>query len=172
MLKLPLLAAAIAAVALVAASPLLAGPDDVKLPENYQSAFTRYMVVDHLGRNRARYMYVNLEADQQAKPGEPLPDGTILIMEDHDAQVGADGKPLKDAHGRIIPKTEVKNIFVMEKNSAWSTDNGNWDYAWHTPDGKLNAKFDKYDRCFSCHTSQVERDFNFPYSKHVIDRAK
>jgi len=72
-------------------------------------------------------MYVSLEAHTNAKAGEPLPNGTMLIMEDHDAKLDADGNLARDAFGRLIALEEAPNRFVMEKNEAWSTDNQHWD---------------------------------------------
>jgi hypothetical protein len=148
-----------------------AGPDEVSLPDKYQEKFLNYLDVDHIARKRVRKMYVNPEAHSAAKAGAELPDGTVLIMEDHDAQTDAGGNLLRDSDGRLIPLEAVSNIFVMEKNAAWSTDNGNWDYAWYLPDGspKPDAKF---DGCFSCHTSRAERDFTFTYWKFVFDQKK
>ena len=157
--------------ALLTADKLVAGPEDVKLPQNYQSRFVLYQTVDNYGRKQVRNMYVNPEAHASAKPGEDLPDGTVLIMEAHDAKVDADGNLMRDAEGRLIALEPIKGIFLMEKNAAWSTDNENWDYAWYQPDGTLKPDA-KYGGCFTCHTSRVGRDYTFTYWKFVSDRAK
>lgn len=161
---------AFAAIALTA-STLVAGPESVALPGDYQTRFVNYVDVDHIDRKRVRKMYVEPEAHAAAKAGEDIPDGTILIMEDHDAQLDADGNVARDAEGRLIALDPVTNLFVMEKNAAWSTTNGNWDYAQYQADGspKPDAKF---DGCFSCHANRAERDFTFTYWKFVSDRKR
>lgn len=154
-------------------SSAIAGPDEVKLPENYQTQFVNYLDVDRFDRKRVRRMYVNPEALALAKAGEALPDGTILIMEDHDAKLGADGEFLFGETGRMIPEDAVSNIFVMEKNADWSTDNENWDYAWYGSDGNPStSKFaQSMDGCFACHANRTERDFTFTFWKFVADQA-
>ncbi|WEX74019.1 cytochrome P460 family protein [Sinorhizobium numidicum] len=141
------------------------------MPEKYQERFVNYLDVDHLDRKRVRKMYVNPEAHAAAQADQELPDGTVLIMEDHDAKTDAGGNLVRDADGRLIALEPVSNIFVMEKNAAWTTDNGHWDYAWYLPNGipKPDAKF---EGCFSCHTSRAERDFTFTFWKFVSDQKK
>ncbi len=150
---------------------LLAGPAEVALPQNYQATFNNYLDVDRYDRKRVRKMYVNRAAHDAAKAGGDLPDGTVLIMEDHDAKTDADGNLVVGPDGRLIALEPVKHVFVMEKNSAWSTDNGNWDYAWYQGDGSPRPDA-KYAGCFSCHANRAERDFTFTYWKFVSDQQK
>ncbi len=152
-------------------SSLRAGPEDVPLPPNYQTSFVNYLDVDRYDRKRVRKMYVNPEAQAIAKAGAPLPNGTVLIMEDHDARTDAAGNLTRDDNGRLIALAPVGNRFVMMKNDTWSTDNGNWDYAWYQKDGTLKADV-KYQGCFDCHNNRQERDFTFTYWKFVSDQAK
>lgn len=172
-LSLGMIALSLGALSLGAlmAGKVLAGPDTVALPENYQTQFVNYLDVDRIDRKRVRKMYVNPQAHAATKAGADLPDGTILIMEDHDAKTDADGNLVSDADGRLIPLEPVKWMFVMEKNAAWSTANGKWDYAWYLADGspRPNAKF---EGCFSCHANRAKRDFTFTYWKFAFDQAK
>ena len=148
-----------------------AGPERVPLPDDYQARFVRYLDVDRPDTMRVRRMYVNPEAHDAAEAGAPLPDGTVLIMEDHDARTDTDGRPLLDPEGRMQPLEPVVNVFVMRKDAAWRTENGNWDYAWYLPDG--NPRPDaSFDGCFACHASRAERDYTFTYWKFVSDAAR
>ena len=157
----------------VAGTVVMAGPKEVKLPQDYQTNFVNYMDVDRYDRKRVRRMYVNREALEAAIAGQPLPDGTILIMEDHDAMLGADEALQFNDNGRLIPQDTVANIFVMEKNAAWTTDNENWDYAWYGADGKPStSKFAKtMDGCFACHANRTERDYTFTFWKFLEDQS-
>jgi hypothetical protein len=159
------------AATVLATGMLAAGPQEVALPKGYQTEFVNYLDVDRPDRKRVRKMYVNPEAHAAAKAGEDLPDGTVLIMEDHDAKTDADGNPVRDADGRFIALDPVTGVFVMEKNAAWSTANEQWDYAWYLADGtpKPDAKF---EGCFTCHSGRAERDYTFTYWKFVSDQAK
>ena len=151
----------------------VAGPDTVKLPSDYQANFVKYMDVDRYDRKRVRSMYINRAAFEAAVAGQPLPGGTVLIMEDHNAKLSDDETFLFDDTGRLIPEDAVANIFVMEKNAAWTTDNGNWDYAWYGPDGKPStSKFAKtMDGCFACHANRSERDYTFTFWKFLEDQS-
>lgn len=161
------------AVAGLIAAAAFAGPDQVALPENYQATFVNYLDVDRFDRKRVRRMYVSPEAHAAVAAGYPMPDGSVLIMEDHDEVLNADETFRFDDNGRLIPKDAVANIFVMEKNAAWTTDNGNWDYAWYGADGKPStSKFaQSMDGCFTCHANRAERDYTFTYWKFVADAA-
>jgi len=157
--------------ALVLAGPAAAGPERIAYPEGYAEEFVNYLDVDHIQRKRVRKMYVNPEAHEAAEAGGPLPDGTILIMEDHDAELGADENALRDEEGRLIPQDPATNLFVMLKNAEWETANGNWEYAWFNPDGTRREDA-SFDGCFSCHANRAERDFTFTYWKFVADQAR
>ena len=163
--------------AAVLAGPADAGPERVALPTNYSTDFVRYNVVDRPDRKRVRFMYVNREALDAARPGEPLPDGTVLIMEDHDAELDASGELRRDDEGRLIPLAAVANIFIMEKQAGWGAAvpeeirNGDWDYAWYLPDGSLRPELDTTG-CFTCHLRREARDYTFTFFKNVEDGLK
>ncbi len=158
------------AAAMALATPLISGPEQVALPADYRTGFINYLDVDRPDRKRVRKMYVNPAAMEAAMAGEDLPDGTILIMEDHDTEL--EGEMAKmDAEGRFIAMEAVGNIFVMEKNAAWITDNGNWDYAWYQADGSARPDA-SFDGCFACHNNRADRDYNFTFSNYVADQAR
>ena len=143
----------------------------MKRPADYQTRFVNYLDVDRLDRNRVRKMYLDPEVLEAAVAGEPLPDGTVPIMEDHDAVLGADERAAFDENGRVILQEAVGNIFVMEKNAAWTTDNGNWDYARYLADGSPRPEAD-FSGCFSCHAKRAGRDCNLTFSKFVSGQAR
>ena len=157
--------------------PAAPGPERIAWPGDFANAYLLYLQVDRHDRNRVRLMYVNPEADARARAGEPLPDGTVLVMADKDAELDADGNPVIGPDGRFVPTGDFTNIFVMEKRAGWGEDqpaelrNGDWDYAWFQPDGTLKPDA-SYDGCFACHTYREERDFTFTYAKFLIDQGR
>jgi hypothetical protein len=159
---------------LALAAAALAGPEKIKFPEGYSSSFVEYIRIDRPDRKTVRFMYVDPAAHQAAAPGEPLPDGTVLIMEDHKAELGAGEEAVTDGEGRLVPTDEVTNVFVMEKQPGWGAAyppevrNGDWEYAWFLADGTRKADA-KFDGCFSCHLSRAERDYTFTYAKYLLD---
>ena len=153
-----------------------AGPDRVAFPNGYRDTFVEYLRVDRPDRKSTRFFYVNPEALAAARPGEDLPQGTILIMEDHRVLLDGDGNPEPDADGRFQPTDEITNVFVMEKQPGWGeayppdTRNGDWDYAWYEADGSVKqGDFVRFEGCFSCHMNRAGRDFTFTFYKYLLD---
>ncbi len=168
-------AAVVAAVAAVAA----AGTEQVPYPTAYRAAFVQYMTVDRPDRKPpvVRLFYVNRASHDAARPGEALPYGTVLVMEDHKARLDANGQPVRDAEGRFVPTDEITNIFVQQKGRGFGAEypesrrNGEWEYAWFLPDGTRKADA-KFDGCFACHRNRAGRDYTFTFAKYVLDAKR
>ena len=148
-----------------AQAPYTPGPDNVVLPTDYQTRFVRYAMVDKPDRTIIRFMYVNPEAFDALKKGEPAPDGTVLVMEDHNAKLAADGTPMLDLQGRFIAQPAIIAIGMQEKRKGWGVGyaeekrNGEWEYARFTPTGARNPA--PVDACFQCHKPRAANDFTF-----------
>ena len=172
MRSLPLLAGILA----TAATPIAAGSENVAYPEGYATSFVRYATVDRPDRDppTVRFLYVNREALAAAQAGEPLPSGTVLVMEDHPAQLNDQGQPATYPNGRFVPSTEVTNIFVQEKREGWGAEypaevrNGEWEYGRFMPDGSVPPDA-SFDGCFECHKGVETQDFNFTLSPFVSE---
>jgi Cytochrome P460 len=151
------------------------GAHNIELPIDYQTRFIRYATVDKPDRKTVRYLYVNPEAFTAAKPGLPLPYGTLIVMEDHPARLGADGLPLLDQQGRFIAEPKVVNLLLQEKRLGWGDGypaakrNGEWEYALFKPDGSRNDV--PLDACFTCHiNTRAGQDFAFNFWDYVQTR--
>lgn len=163
---------------LLAASPALAGPERVAFPADYQKSFTLYNKIERLDRNpvAVRFMYVNPQAIADARPGQPIPNGTVLIMEDRKVRMGADGQPVRDAEGRLEVTDEVTAVAIQEKRPGWGEiypadkRNGDWEYAAFNPDGSRRDV--SMAGCFACHTARRDRDFTFVFAKYILDTKK
>lgn len=175
----------IVVVALVAAAiggPALAGPERVAFPEGYQTRFTVYGIVDQPDRKLVRFLYVNSEAAAKAEPGKPVPDGTVLVMEDRKARLGADGNPMTGPEGRLLWTDEVTGVFVQEKRAGWGAEypaekrNGEWEYASFAPAGARRTdkegRIAATDACFACHKPWVAADHTFFFSSYVAQTRK
>lgn len=151
------------------------GPANVVWPADYQNRFIRYATVDKPDRKIVRFLYVNPEAFAAARPGAPLPEGTVIIMEDHAARLGPDGNPLIDQQGRLIPLPAATGVFIQEKRAGWGEGyppeirNGNWEYARFNPDGSRHPG--AVEGCFSCHLkTRANEDFAFNFWDFVKTR--
>lgn len=172
--------------ALAGGSPILAQttpaaaeatPTRVAFPADFAKTFQLYDKVDKLDRKIVRYLYVNKDALAKVKPGEPFPDGTVLVMEDHDVALESGGAPIKSRDGRLQPTARVKAIAVMEKQAGWGKTNlippekgnGDWEYASFKFDGAANPI--KLDNCYACHLPQNKDGLDFTFSGAKIREA-
>lgn len=153
-----------------------AGPERVEFPTGYRDVFVEYLRIDRPDRKTTRFFYVNPDALSAAVPGQELPQGTVLIMEDHKVLLDGAGDPAADGDGRFQPTDEITNVFVMEKQPGWGADypletrNGDWDYAWFEADGsRKQGDFVRFTGCFSCHMNRANRDFTFTFFKYLLD---
>ena len=149
----------------------------VAYPTDFEKTFRLYDKIDKPNRKIVRYLYINPQALAAVKPGEPFPEGTILVMADRDIALEAGGAPLKGADGRLLPTQRLRAIAVMEKRAGWGEtnlfpadqDNGDWEYASFKPDGAPNPI--KLDSCYACHLPQKNLDFTFSGQK-IYDLKK
>ncbi|RYJ04185.1 MAG: hypothetical protein EON47_01320 [Acetobacteraceae bacterium] len=180
----PLLLAA--ALALPIALPLLGtalaqrpaytpGPQNITLPEGWESRFIRFATLDNAQRKIVRNFYVNPEAFAAAKPGQPLPEGTLIILADNRARLAANGTPLRDQQGRLIPEPGWAAIGVQQKEPGWGEGygpekrNGTWEYARFNGDGSRNPA--SVEACFTCHLqARPQQDFAFNFWDFVQSR--
>jgi len=151
------------------------GPRNIELPAGWEASFIRYATLDNATRKIVRNFYVNPEAFAAARPGTPLPDGTLIILADNKARLGADGAPLLDQQGRLIPEPGWTAIGVQEKRAGWGTGypaekrNGEWEYARFLGDGTRNGA--SVEACFTCHLqTRPKQDFAFNFWDYVQSR--
>ncbi len=170
--------AALGALALGAAiQAASAGPEKVRIPMDYASTYVKIATIDRYDNKTIRAVYMNPEAWAAAKPGEPLPDGTTLILEGRPAKLGADGQPTLDADGRFIPGDTIVTLTSQQKRSGWGTEypdnirNGEWEYAVFQPNGTLNAGAN-VQPCMQCHKPRVADDYTMVAARIVRDVKK
>lgn len=159
----------------VAQTHYMPGPQNIDLPSDWQQRFIRYATVDNAARKIIRNLYVNPDALAAARPGQPLPYGTLIIMADQRARLGADGNPLLDQSGRFIPEPGWIAIAAQEKRQGWGEGyaanirNGEWEYARFNGDGGRNNA--PVEACFTCHLgTRAQQDFAFNLWDYVRDR--
>lgn len=118
--------------------------DRVQFPEDYKAGI-HYTTVNR-GAIREE-IYTSREAIQAAKSARPLPDGTVITMEDY-----RDGK--------------LYRYIVMEKRNGWgdarpeNIRNGDWEFQSFRPDRTVNRS-ENAARCMGCHKAQEKNDYVF-----------
>jgi hypothetical protein len=177
-MRKPITAAALGALGLgLAIHAASAGPDKVRIPMTYASSYVKIATIDRYDNKTIRTVYMNPEAWAAAKPGQPLPDGTTLILEGRPAKLGADGQPALDADGRFMPTDRIVLIATQQKRAGWGTEyadnirNGEWEYAVFQTDGSLNTGAN-LQGCMQCHKPRAADDFTMVAARIVRDQKK
>lgn len=182
MRKLTLLAgASVAALGLtLVAGMVRAGPDRIAFPQGFEKVYALYGVIDRPDTKQVRYYYVDRASLKAAKYGQPMPDGTTLVLAFKKAKVDANGEPVLDKNGRMIPEGDVTRVAVQKKGNGWGADhnekqqNGDWEYAEFKADGSRNTDIKSYDNCFGCHSARAKpaEDYTFLFAPYLRDHKK
>lgn len=123
-----------------------AEPNRVTFPENidalvHYTTVTRGEVTEH--------MVTTPEAIEAVRRGEPLPDGTHVVLIDY-----REGK--------------VHRYFVMQKGAGWGADYAaeertrDWQFQWFWGDRSINLD-ENTARCRRCHASREDRSFMYTF---------
>lgn len=160
------IALAAGALTLGIAAASLAGPERVAFPQDFGATYVPLGAIDRYDTKTIRSVFINPEAYKSYEAGKPLPDGTVLVLEQRPAKLGADGNPELDAQGRFQPGGAPTFIGMQAKKAGWGADvpealrNGDWEYAAFKPDGTLNPAV-KLEPCFACHKPRDAEDHTF-----------
>lgn len=153
------------------ATVALMAPNDVEemaFPVDF-TAGVHYASVDRPELKLRLELYAAPDAIAAARKGEPFPEGTTLTAVRYKARLDAEGRPMRDAEGRMI-KDGLAGYSVMEKHrgrgNAYPPDlrNGEWGYRVFTPDKAVDERID-LAVCLRCHKQQEAQDFVFSRAK-------
>ena len=122
-------------------------------PAAFPNGFTLYDTV--ASDQGVAQRYANDVALQAARRGAPLPQGAVIIVANHAAQLDAAQRPVLDAQGRALAG-RVLSYAGMESRAGWGAAvpallrNGDWDYALFGAD---RARRDTLNQapCLACH---------------------
>lgn len=135
------------------------------LPEGYPAGFTMYQTVNRPDINQVRYLYANDVALKAAREGRPVPDGAVLVLEQHAAKLGDDKKPVVGADGFFV-RDRLVAYSVMGRQAGWGKDipeilrNEDWNYAIFTADKKMRAGVNQAE-CLACHKPLDKASYMF-----------
>ena len=137
------------------------------LPADYPSGFTRYQTVNRPELGQVRYLYANAIALNAARAGQPLPDGSVLVREQHAAKLDSDKKAVKNADG-FFESDRLLGYSVMVRNADWGRDfpdmlrNGDWNYANVTATRQPRSGVNQAD-CLACHKPLEKQSYSFGF---------
>jgi hypothetical protein len=162
-----LIAAGLGTAAIAQPRPYTPGAHNIELPADWAARFVRYTTVDKPDRKIIRNIYINPEAYAALRPGAPMPYGSVVIMADQRARLDAQGVPLLDANGRMIPEQPFIAVAVQQKERGWGEGygpdlrNGEWEYA--SFNAQTGARIERpMNACFTCHLqARAQQDFTF-----------
>ncbi len=127
----------------------------VSFPANYKSDFTKYLTMNFPDNKQLRYFYANPTAMKAAAAGEPLPDGSMILVEVYGARLDEQGNPVQGSDG-FFELGELKGYAAMERQAGWGAAlpemlrNENWNYAPFTTGKVVRSGFNQAV-CFACH---------------------
>ncbi|MFO1326756.1 MAG: cytochrome P460 family protein [Rubrivivax sp.] len=138
---------------------------NIGFPDAYKGGFTMYQTVNRPDIGQVRYLYANEVALKAAREGRSLPDGSMLILEQHAAKMGDDKKPVVGADGFYVADRFLAYA-VMQREAGWGKDfpemlrNEDWQYAVFTPQKQPRAGVNQAD-CLACHKPLTQQSFTF-----------
>jgi cytochrome c553 len=138
---------------------------NVAFPDNHRATYTLYQTVNRPDINQVRYLYANPVAMAAAKDGKPLPDGSVLVLEQYAAKMGADKKPVAGANGFYEPDRFLAYT-VMARDAGWGKDipdllrNEDWNYAVFTADKAMRPGVNQAE-CLACHKPLDKTSYTF-----------
>jgi len=126
------------------ALPAFAEPNRVTFPDiealEHYTTVTRGEVTEH--------MMTTPEALAAVRAGQPMPDGTHVVLVDYRGG-------------------EVFRYFVMQKGAGWGADydnrTGDWQFQAFHPDQSNNLD-ESAARCMGCHQPRADTEYQFLYS--------
>lgn len=155
-----------------AAEAANAGPKDgeLALPANYKDWPVFLQNIQKTDTKQIRDIYIN-GAAQGVAAGQPLPPGSVLVMEIYGAKVDEAGAAVVGENGEM-ERAGLSKIFVMGKGPGWQggePDNGGWVYAAYTADGRPDDTA-AYNTCRTCHLPQQGDDYVFRLGEYIAAR--
>lgn len=137
----------------------------VSFPAQYAEEFTRYTTIDFPERKQVRHYFANDAALQAAGKGEPLPYGSVLLVEIYKTKLDTGGEPVEGSDG-FFEADELVAFTAMEMGKGWGDDipallrNEDWNYAVFKADGTLRTGVNQAT-CLACHKPLVNESYVF-----------
>lgn len=140
--------ALVAALAFAAFPVLWATAEETRVTFPDLDALIHYTTVTR--GDVTEHMLTTQAAIDAARAGQPIPDGTQVVLVDY-------------------REGEVYRYFVMEKGAGWGADyddrrrTGDWQFQFYWGDRSINMKEDTA-RCQSCHQSREGSEFMYTFN--------
>ncbi len=133
-------------------------PSRMVFPAGFPKGFREYRREEDAESRSVNVSWVNAPGWAAAAAGQPLPDGSIILVASHAAEVDAGGALKRDAQGRLVPGP-AQSYSGMQAEAGWGAEvppllrNGNWHYALFSASGEPRGGA-LHPRCLACHQPQ------------------
>ncbi|MBL8376832.1 MAG: cytochrome P460 family protein [Burkholderiales bacterium] len=147
------------------ALPAAIAMSQVTIPPDHRASMVMYQTVNRPDINQVRYLYANEVALRAAREGRDLPNGSHLVLEQHAARLGPDGKPVMGSDGYFVADRLIAYA-VMERQAGWGKDipanlrNEDWQYGVYTPARQLRSGVN-HSECLACHKPLDRESYTF-----------
>ena len=117
-------------------------------PADFPSGYSLYQTETNPAARRVVKRYANRVAVQAAREGRPLPNGSVLLVVNHEAASDADS-------GRVVAGP-IQSYAAMQTQAGWGEAvpellrNADWDYALFSAQGVRRGEVNTAP-CFACH---------------------
>lgn len=144
---------------LIAGISTLAWGEKVISPVTFPGGYKQGIHYATVKRGNIREeLFTSREAIEAARNHLPLPQGTVIMMEDY----------REDQLYRYIAMVKIHGY---GKSQPEDIRNGDWAFQSLAPDGSINSS-ENVARCMACHKDQSDSDYVFTYGRMqtAIDR--
>lgn len=127
----------------------------VAFPDDVAGDFTHYKTINFPDRGQVRRYLANEATLKAAAAGEPLPDGSYILVEIYEPKLDGSGDPVTDSDGLFEPDKLIAYT-AMAMNEGWGDKipvklrNGDWNYAVFTAEKKVRSGVNQA-KCLACH---------------------
>jgi cytochrome c553 len=135
------------------------------LPSDFPQGYTAYKRSEDAKNKRLSVTYANAVAVAAARAGQPRPNGSVILVVGHAAELDAAGQPLREANGQMKAGKPL-SFSGMEARAGWGDAvpellrNGSWQYGLWRGDGA--ARLDnQHVNCLVCHKAKASDSYVF-----------
>lgn len=139
-------------------------------PKDFPKGFTLYRSTNKPDGVTVARQYINKIGFDAIKAGkDKLPDGTVIMVENYAAKLGADKKGIPDKDG-VFATDKLKGYEGMEVRAGFDAGypellvNRDWNYAVFAPDKAPRAEVNQAI-CLACHVPAAATDYVFTFDK-------
>jgi Cytochrome P460 len=108
--------------------------DPMILPPNYRETFIHYATIDRID-GISRKLYISPSAIDALAKGDPIPEGSQIIIEAYSVQRDESGQFVRDEKGWFIQETLDPEIHSSEFRTSWqladmhtTSRSGDWNF--------------------------------------------